>query len=147
MIIVILMAVSPYKEFHLLISVIAVWPQWGFFMGQNFVPDKLQSLLRRKLTKSKISAKRILKFFSLMMFFSRDFTWKWITVLKINISATFEQFQLYSLRCRGIPKSSRADMPDLCISCSFLLCQNGREYRIPCSQKCANFSREKQVQI
>ena len=55
-------------------------------------------------------------------------------------------------------------MPDVCISCSFLLSQyiesgtisrkiatlanrqNEREYRIPCSQKCPNFSREIQVQ-
>ena len=27
-----------------------------------------------------------------------------------------------ALRRRGIPKSSRADMPDACISCSFLIC-------------------------
>ena len=30
--------------------------------------------------------------------------------------------KIYPLRRRGIPKSSRADMPDACISCSFLLC-------------------------
>ena len=32
-------------------------------------------------------------------------------------------FKNKSLQCRGIPKSSRADMPDVCISCSFLLCK------------------------
>ena len=32
--------------------------------------------------------------------------------------------RVWALRRRGIPKSSRANMPNLCISCAFFLCKN-----------------------